>query len=149
MVCSCGASLDVPPLRQLRELPLTSTTDVGTQPVWSVRQGAIAANLILALLLAASAGIAWYKEPSLPKFEPQAYTRFVENRVANSSPAEGWKMWVDSYLPLARTGVQEFQNINTQAIQRQIDRRRFFEMMMLIAAGVFVAAAAGFAVWRG
>ena len=148
--CACGATLDVPPLRELRRLPAAMTTDaVATASSrWGVRQGAITASLIVAILLAIASALSWYTEPTLPRFDPAARTRIVEENLARLTAVAGWRLWVDAYLPLSRTGLREYEYPEADAIRQQIARHRFNEATMLIGAGIFVGMAAIVAVWR-
>lgn len=140
--------MDVPPLRQLRQLPPAPTTDASTRSAWNVRKGIIAAGLVLAALFAAASGLSWYTEPSLPKFDPVQRKQLIEERLASLSPAEGWQVWHEAYLPLAQTGLQEFQHRDEALIRQQVSQRRFFAITMLIPAGLFLVSAGLAAVWR-
>ena len=148
--CACGATLDVPPLRELRRLPASVTTDAvaAASSRWGVRQGAIAASLIVAILLAIASALSWYTEPTLPRFDPAARTRIVEENLARLTPVAAWRLWVDSILPLSRSGLREYEYPEADAIRQHIARRRFNEATMLIGAGIFATVAAGLAVWR-
>jgi hypothetical protein len=148
VTCTCGARLEVPPLRQLRGLPLAPATDSGKRSTWNVRKGVISAGLVLAALFSVVAGLSWFTKPSLPKFDPTERMQVVDERLANLSPAEAWRLWVDVYVPLDQTGLSEFQHLDEASIQQQISRHRFFTVTMLIPAGLFLASAALAAVWR-
>jgi hypothetical protein len=108
----------------------------------------ITATLILAVLFAAIGGYSWYTAPSLSEFKPAVRTQVVEKGIAGLSPAAAWKVWVNSYLTLARTGLQEFEDPNEAAIRQQISEHRFFAATMFVPAGIFLAAAGVAAVWR-
>lgn len=147
VVCSCGTKLDVPPLRQLRELPLAPETDDRPGSAWTTRHGVITAALILAVALAVIAGYNWFTAPSLPKFDPAARTRTVEKGIGDLTPAEGWRMWVNLYAPLVKHGLQEFPNEREPAIRQSITRHRIIAMTMLIPAGILVVVAVVTALW--
>ena len=148
VACTCGTKLDVPPFSQLRHLPMAPETDDHTHAAWSVRHGVITAALLMAISLAGIGGYCWYTGPSLPKFDPASRMHVVENGIAELSPAAGWKIWVNSYLPLTRQGIQEFPLQNENAIRQQIARRKFIAMMLFIPAGIFFAAAMIAVMWR-
>jgi hypothetical protein len=148
VVCQCGKKLDVPPLRQLRELPLAPGTDEHVLSAWTARHGVITAALVLAMLLAIVGGYSWYTGPSPLKFDPELRTRVVEQGIAGLSPADGWRMWVNSYLTLARQGLQEFPAGNEQAFTQETAKHRIIAAAMLIPAGILIAVAIVAAAWR-
>src|SRR5438132_13154302 len=55
VICKCGTQLDVPPLRQLRHLPVAAAEEKRSV-VWGARQGVLTISLLLAVSVA-SAGL--------------------------------------------------------------------------------------------
>jgi hypothetical protein len=141
VVCTCGTRLEVPPLRQLRQLPIASTAENPPHSRWNVRYGVITANLILAALFAAIGGFNWYTAPSSPEFNAEVRANVVKEGISKLSPADAWNLWVNSYLPLARAGLQRFQIPNQAALRQEIAQHRFLATMMFIPAGIFLAVA--------
>jgi hypothetical protein len=144
--CPCGAKLDVPPLRQLRQLPVASTAPDGTGPRWSASHGAIAACLVLAGLLVMAAAWSRWSEPTVQKFNPAERNRDMEQRVDSLTPAQGWWVWVNVLRPLRETGFIELDLGPSAQVKEQISRGHFFQAMMLVLAAVFAAGAVAVAV---
>lgn len=147
VTCSCGAQLDVPPLRQLRHLPRETLEQKRSVRSWGTRQGWVSASLIVVAFLAAWSAWNWWTEPAQPIFESAAYTTAVDKRVSEWTPADGWKWWIEYYRPLAERGLPTFQAGNAAEIEREITHRRFLRRMIWAVAGVFAAAAAAGIFW--
>ena len=148
-VCTCGALLDVPPLRKLRHLPMAPVASAASAagPRWAARHGVIAASLALAVLLGIAALVSWLREPTMPKFDPVAHLEGVESRLKAVTPAQSWGWWTGYYRPLAERGFPTFQVANAAAIDQQIARHRFLERTLLSVAGLCAAVAVAAAVW--
>lgn len=146
--CPCGATLDVPPLRQLRQLPVAAAAHEAAPSRWTAGHGAIAACLVLAGLAMLAAGWSYWSEPVEQQFDPAQRTRYVESQVQGLTPAQGWWAWVDVFRPLRQTGFTPMDFGLSAAEKRELARAQFFQKMMLVAAGVFVAAAVGIVVLR-
>jgi hypothetical protein len=138
--CACGATVSVPTFRQLRELPVApaENAQAATPRTWSARQGAIAANLIIAALLVIAAGASRYTEPLLPQFNPAARNQLVSGEIEKFTPAEAWKIWTENYRSLSRAGFVVMEHPATQAIQEAIDQHRRIEFT-LVGAAAFCA----------
>jgi hypothetical protein len=147
VACSCGAQLDVPPLRKLRHLPVAATEKDRLPSSWSARKGIIACGLIVAGILAAASLWSRLTEPTIPPFDPVEYEHSVDTHLKSLTPAEGWYRWVDHYRPLAERGYAEFVYRDTAAVQQTIIGKRFFQKMMLILAAICAAIAAAAAIW--
>lgn len=145
--CSCGAQLDVPPLRKLRHLPQTTVEDTRSGGSWGARQGLIAASLIVLTAATAWSVWIWWKEPVVPKFAAAAHAarmNTVEEQL--KTPSGGWEAWIAYYRPLAERGFSVFQVANLAQIEAEIAHKRFLRRTLWIVAAIFavIAAAAAF-----
>jgi hypothetical protein len=144
---SCGAKLDVPPLRKLRHLPVAAPESELVQSNWGARQGVVAAGVILAAVLVSFALGSRFYEPAVPEFDPEARLQAVDRGIEAMTPVQGWQMWVELYRPMAERGFAIIQHPHKAAIERDIAQRRFFQKTLLIVAAVFVALALTAALW--
>jgi hypothetical protein len=146
--CECGATIAVPTLRQLRQLPAAcDDTAAAVGRAWSFRHGAIAVSLILAVACLLIAGLSWLGEPKVPMFDPAGQMRYVDQEIDKLTPVVAWRRFVDTYQPLAATGFTEFKHPMVIAAQQEIERRRLVQLVMVTVAAICVAAAA--AIWVG
>jgi hypothetical protein len=135
--CACGAKLDVPPLRQLRQLPVASV--VADRPSrWSAGHGAIAACLVLAVILAMAAAWSRWSEPPVWTFNAAERDLEMDERVDALTPVQGWWTWVNVVRPLRESGFFEVDLGPPAAVKQQIAHARLFQAMMLVLAGVCV-----------
>lgn len=146
VACSCGAALEVPPLRKLRHLPVAPVA-VEESASWNARRGIVAALIILAAIPGLVALWSRLTEPKVATFEPAAYTRNVEERLKMISPLQAWQLWVQHYRPMGDHGFFEFVDSRTAAIQQEVAKRRFLQRTLLITAAVFAVFAAIAAFW--
>ena len=149
VVCQCGATLEAPPLRKMRHLPVAPAAgaSAGLSPAWSPRKGIVTACLVLAAVLAVMALWSWITEPVIAPFSAAGRQQAVEEGLKTMTPEQSWHLWVERYKPLAEQGFTEFEHPHAAAIEQQIAKQRFFQRMLLAAAGVFVAVAALAAFW--
>ena len=147
LVCSCGRTIDVPTLRNLRHLPPVTTAEPKPAATWSVRKGVITVFLIPAGLLAAVA--LWHRltEPKLPEFQPQAHAESVEKHFDQVTPVDAWKSWIVHYRPLAERGFTPLERSDAPQIRDAIAQSRFMQGTLLSVAGVCLAVAAIAALW--
>jgi hypothetical protein len=146
VTCSCGRQLDVPPLRQLRHLsPVVSDQPVANSATWGMNQGVVATCLILAFLLLGWSGWVWSKEPAIPKFDPAARMRSVDEQL--KTPTGAWESWIGYYRPLADHGLPTFHVANAAQIESQKADARFLRFMLWAIAAVLIVAATSAAYW--
>jgi hypothetical protein len=146
VVCSCGRRLAVPPLRQLRNLaPVAADQTAAKAVAWGMNQGVVATCLILAAVLLGWSGWVWWKEPSLPKFDPQARLHSVEEQI--KTPIGAWESWIGYYRPLAERGLPVFHVANAAQIESQKADSRFLRFMLWAIATVFIIAAISAKFW--
>jgi len=147
VACACGNHLDVPALRNLRHLPLAQQEASRPRAVWSTNKGIAAAGLIVAGLLAAYALWNRFNEPAVPKFDPDYRINAVNEGLTKMSPIESWKLWVEVYQPLAKSGFAVFENPHTAAIEQHIAQRRVLQTTLTIIAAICAAVALAAAYW--
>lgn len=138
VACECGQSLDVPRLRDLRELPVASAPQKA-KTGWSFRMGVLSAGLVLAASLAGGAGwfAAYEPEPPAP-FDAEAREAVVDRNLDLMAPADLWKLLVEVYEPAASQGIQKAQSPRDEFIQRAIDLSQQYQKVLLIAAAAVV-----------
>jgi hypothetical protein len=157
--CQCGATVEVPTLRALRELPLAESDSqaAGGQAAaarkvegrtWGVRQGVMSACLILAAVCLAVAGFAWWTQPSLPRFDPDAYQQLIDQRIDSLTPVEAWHAWTVKYRELATTGFVKLEHPATAMLRQDIGQRQLLQIALLAFAGFCVVVAAILAATR-
>jgi hypothetical protein len=147
VACSCGAKLDVPPLRKLRHLPVATETPDRPASAWNARRGIIAACLILAIVPALWAIWSRLNEPYIGEFNPQVRQQMVEQDLERMTPLETWNLWMDRYRPMAEHGFSELEHPQAMAVDEYVAKQRFLQRTLLVVSGVFVAIAAIAAVW--
>jgi len=144
---SCGAQLDVPHLRKLRHLPITSVGAEHVPSTWGTRQGVATAGLILAAVLASAALWNRFSEPIIPEFNAATRLQNVDQALETMTPAQGWQMWIELYRPLAERGFAKLEDPHKPAIEQYIAKRRFFQKILLVAAAVCAAVALATIIW--
>ena len=144
---SCGAQLDVPPLRKLRHLPPAAPKTTTAPSTWNARQGVATAGLILAAILVTVALWSRYSEPTVPEFDPAARLQSVDSALETMTPVQGWQMWVELYRPMAERGFAIIEDPHKPAIEHYIARKRFFQKTLLVAAAICAAVALTAIVW--
>jgi hypothetical protein len=138
VTCSCGRPLNVPTLRNLKQLPVAETpaSAVAGQAPWNIKKGFVAAGLILAGILVAYAAWNHFSEPVVPQFDPSVRSAAVEQGLEKMTPAESWDMWVQVYRPLADKGFGVFEYPHKAAIEEHIAQRRVLQATLLVVAAV-------------
>jgi hypothetical protein len=146
VTCSCGTQLEVPTLRQLRQLPQEQTAEVRRpKSAWGTRQGIEAVSLIGAALLLAWSGWIWWTEPTLPKFDPAARMEAVEQQL--KTPAKAWELWIGYYRPLAERGFPIFRVGNMAEIENARREARFLRFMLWAVAAILLIVAISTMFW--
>ena len=147
VTCTCGAKVDVPPLRKLRHLPVVTESSEQQQTSWNARHGIIATCLILATGLALWALWSRWTEPYVAPFDPEVRQQLVDNSLERITPSQAWQVWIDRYRPLAERGFQEMEHQHAAAIDEYVVKQRFLQKTLLAIAGIFAVVAAIAAVW--
>jgi hypothetical protein len=146
VVCGCGKSLQVPPFRQLRELPVESAEAPIGRRAWHPRNGVIAIGLIAAAALAAVSLWVHLKEPKPPKFDVAGAHRQLNDALEDLTPSAAWHWWVDRHSMLEE-GFQVHPFRMSPADQDKLERSQFMKKALLVPAAVFIAIAIAAALW--
>jgi len=104
-----------------------------------MNQGVVATCLILAFILLGWSGWVWSKEPAIPKFDPAARMRSVDEQL--KTPTGAWESWIGYYRPLADRGLPTFHVANGAQIESQKADARFLRFMLWAIAAVLIVAA--------
>jgi hypothetical protein len=145
VTCKCGTQLDVPPLRQLRHLPAASQNQKRSSS-WGTRQGLMTLSLLV--LAALVAAIVWSRatQPTVPKFEPEAYLGRIEKGIQSMTPVESWDVWL-TYRMMAERGIPRYEFANRGTVEQQIAHRESLRRTLGIAAGITAVIALAAAFW--
>jgi hypothetical protein len=134
--CTCGAQVDVPPLRKLREFPPAHQQPPDTVRTWSPRHSLAVGGTSLVAGLLLWAGYLWSTEPPPPAFPQQQYAANIEGVLENWTPLQFWRQFMQSHHELAEQGFEEITSPRTEAIEAYIAQRQFFRNILLAAAVV-------------
>ncbi|WP_146398275.1 hypothetical protein [Pseudobythopirellula maris] len=141
--CSCGATVEAPPLRKIRELQPIQQAEEPTS-AWSYRHGVLTAGLLAALGLALLAG--WFEttKPAPPApFDATIYQKSAAEGIDNLTPLQAWALWKQRYEPLAVSGLQPMTNQENQIRDLLIARSDKYRNGLLIAAAAVAVITAG------
>jgi hypothetical protein len=145
VACECGATVAVPTLRQLRELPAapSDAASAGAAgPSWGVRQRVITVCLLLAAAFLVVAGVSRALQKPVPTLDAAKYTENVEWMVGKLTPLQAWERWYDSYEPLRTTGFEVYRHPAEAAMQQALTNHQWTQgIAMVLAAVCFVVAA--------
>ena len=142
LVCDCGATVAVPTLRQLRQLPEAREESVAVGgSAWGFRQAAITVSLLLAAVCLIVAAASRYSERPIPTIDPVVRTTLVDKQVSAMTPLQAWQSWIESYQSLATTGFEVYKHPATDAMQQNLDWHRWIQWSALGLAAVFVVVA--------
>ncbi|TWT46447.1 hypothetical protein [Botrimarina hoheduenensis] len=139
VTCDCGASVVVPRLRELRNLPEVESIEERPS-AWGAAQGVLAIGAILAALLLAAAG--WLnanEPPAPPQVDTAGYLKSVSVGVEGLSPAQSYDLWLQRYQPLASLGFVDDLQPQIDLAQQAIALHRTYRNVALIAAGLALA----------
>jgi hypothetical protein len=140
--CECGATVAVPTLRRLRELPEAREEVVAaTGPAWGARQATMTVSLLLVVACLVAAAASRMSERPVPVIDPVQYSASVDQLVTNMTPLQGWERWIDTYQPLTTTGFNVYKHPATDAMQTNLDWHEWIQWISLGLAGVFGALA--------
>jgi hypothetical protein len=156
IVCECGATVAVPTLRQLRQLPEAGADTTGAagsaaaagrgpSAGWGARQRLITVCLLVAAVALAVVGGSRMLEKPVPKLDKVEYTKGVERVVANLTPVQAWEIWQKQYEPLRSKGFEVYRAQGEAAMKQALSMHRGTQMIGLAVAAV--CAVAAIAVW--
>lgn len=148
IACECGLMLEIPALRQLKQLPVVSDeVDAQQRGGWGFRQGVLTAALLVATTLASIGG---YFHATAPR-PPEVIDRdaLVAAGVEQLTAQAGWELWVSQYQPVFARGQLEVAVDYRQAAYEEqkafnrLCRMGFYGAALVSAlAGVVVAISA-------
>jgi hypothetical protein len=147
IACSCGNQLDVPALRQLRQLPQEKVAEAVARSTWGTRQGWITVTLIATGILLAWSAWTWWNQPVQPKFVVEEHMADVDRFLKQMKPVDAWERWVGFYRPLSERGLRMLHAYNAAEIHQKIIDTRFFRGVLLALAAIFAATSAAIAFW--
>lgn len=147
VTCECGQGVEVPRLRDLRELPVEADT-ANTGKGWSFRMGVLSAGLVLAALLAGAAGWFEINEPDPPApFNAEARAEVVDRNLDQMAPADLVKLLSSVYEPAVSQGFTVAESPREEFIRRAIElSQQYQRILLLTAAGVLAVTVVLFAV---
>lgn len=147
VVCTCGATMEVPPLRKLRHLPAAVAAAERPTSTWNSRSGTVTALLVLASLPAAWAIWSRLSEPTIEPFDAAVRRQVVDEGLDKLTPFAAWELWVARYRPLAESGFAVLEHPHTAQIEQFVTKQRFLQKVLLAVAGILAGTAAVAALW--
>ena len=129
--CQCGVTLDVPTMRQLRELELAEPEAVATRTEWGVRQGVILLALVVTLVAGAIGGYLWAVQPAPPTLDTEAALRAIDQQVNAMTPLQSWELWHGRILA---DGLVQYENPVQIAYHARVAARRRWAKVALVVA---------------
>ncbi|MDZ4817535.1 MAG: hypothetical protein SGJ20_01030 [Planctomycetota bacterium] len=139
--CDCGAAIDVPKLRDLKNLPAAEVVPVEVaygSSGWSARKGMILAGISIALISLIFSTVLHFR----PSIESQ-YT-IVDPDVSDVPPEAAWRLWSNVF----KRGLATWQPKKREEHDNLSYRDRniqFFEIAgYVVAAGGALLAVAGY-----
>ena len=129
-------------------MPVAPEPKTGAErPAWNASKGVAAAGLILASLFAGYALWSRFNEPTVPQFDPDYRTKAVDQGLEQMTPREAWKLWVEVYQPLAKSGFAVFEYPHKADIEQQIAQHRILQTTLFVIAAICVAIALTAVFW--
>ncbi len=140
-MCDCGARVEVPTFRQLREFPMVPEESAALLgPKWGLREGAMTVSLLLAAVCLVGAAMSRYSEQPVPEIDPVARTESVDRELESMTPVQAWQMWVGSYRLLSATGFEVYKHPAADYLQQTLDWHRAIQKTLVSIAAACVAA---------
>lgn len=147
IACECGATVAVPTLRQLRQLPEAGAAAAetageaaaagpGASAGWGVRQRVITVCLLVAAGALAVVGGSRMLEVPVPELDKVEYTKSVERVIANLTPVQAWEIWQKQYEPLRSKGFEVFRPQGEAAMKQALSMHRGTQWIGIAVAAV-------------
>lgn len=146
VVCECGAAVDVPTLRRLRQLPAESSEPQARGMAWRPRHGVMAVFLILAAGLASVCLWAQLTKPTLPTFDSAGMHQLIGRQLEKLTPAEAWNWWTRNGSQV-EAGFTAAEFKLPPHLDDELRRKQFLVKAMLVLCGLAVIGALGAALW--
>ncbi|MCA9248774.1 MAG: hypothetical protein KDA42_16725 [Planctomycetales bacterium] len=140
LVCDCGEHLELPTIRQIRQLEPISAATVSEQPEWSARKGTILAGICLALL-SATPGVYWVATwPNQP-------TRDVPRSIEQATQLIG-------EMPVDRSWLYWYNEIDIRGLayslsSEEVEYQQLAERRTMFCYASFAGAAVGLMIALG
>ena len=148
LACACGATLDVPPLRNLRHLPVEPSREPPRAASnWGARQRIITLASLFVAIFVGYGLWSWLTEPTPPIFDPVRTAKIIEKNINELTPAKAWRRSVEVYRPLAEQGFSEFEHPATAGIRATITQRRLVSKLLAIPAALCLLIALAALFW--
>lgn len=148
VVCECGVQLDVPTMRQIRELEPApseeSPSHVRTDD-WNARKGVILLGLVIAVL---SAGLGAYfltTKPKLPTYHLETAIDGLRKEIDAYSPADTWYVWK---VLILKNGLTEIPKMSHHVVIEVRAVRQQYVVIALVAAGCGLAISIVGLLWK-
>ncbi len=132
ITCQCGAMVDVPTMRQVRQLERAATTGGKTAPRWSPLQGAVfAAGVLIAVISLSVLVVLFVRRIGIDTGKPEVDLKVHADWIHSQDVDTLWEEWMSDLAvqPLRRMDPEYLVN------RRRVARLDFY---MLIAAGTAV-----------
>jgi hypothetical protein len=131
--CTCGANVEVPTIRALRELEQVSDEPAGTSR-WTTRHSVAFLGL---LIFAGALAFSLYLHLRAPIFDPSGY----ENEVQAASPEQSWEHWMGNlrHGPRMRVRQADHDVITRRAVKDQYVERWEWVGYGVAAFGLVIA----------
>jgi hypothetical protein len=116
LVCACGRKLEIPPLRQLRDLPPLDTPSAPAERGWTRQQGILFASGLVVTLLSLATIAHFGRLRSRLRTDPMKAEEFEFIRdIMQFTPTQTWEVWTEVFRD-TELGARErpFHEINRE-----------------------------------
>ena len=94
VLCECGASLEVPTLRELREYAsVPMETEPESARTWQPRHGLALLGFFVALLVAIPGFVFWAHQPDPPRIDELISPQVIQDSIEQMTVMETWYEW--------------------------------------------------------
>ncbi len=135
--CACGAELDVPSMRGLRQLevaaePNSATSRPSAERNWGPRQGLILAGSLILLFGLLPAGWLYWQLPDPYQLDRSSVIEFNEQEIDNMTIDQTWMVWKQG---IEGAGLVEYPSATKEAHEtRRAELRNWIVFSLSIAA---------------
>jgi hypothetical protein len=134
VVCQCGATLNVPTMRQLGALETLETVEnktVGAATEWGARQGILLLAAVVTVVAGIIGGTLWFVHPAPPERDTQAVLRAFDEQIKSMTPLQTWELWQDQIL---KEGLVQYEDPAQMAYHaRKATRQRWSKVALTVA----------------
>ena len=142
--CTCGQSLNVPSLRDLRELPTKASGKiVRSKSQWGARQGTMTFCLVMAVFSGGVGGGLWHYASLHGPPDMEGQLQGLHDKIESFTPAESYYDWVRSVrdVGLIRHEDSAFAKVRSTYFMRRRIAITFLVISAAMLLGVVVAVA--------